>query len=80
MKQIKAIMVDIDGTLLSSKGYVTERTINAIKKVREKGILFGLATGRDATSCQKLLGEWNIEGQVDCIIGKGGGVKLLTFH
>lgn len=72
MKQIKAIMVDIDGTLLSSKGYVTERTLNSIKKVREKGILFGLATGRDAISCQKLLREWHIEGQVDCIVGKGG--------
>ncbi len=73
MKQVKAIMADVDGTLLCSKGYVTERTVNAIKKAREKGILFGLATGRDAVSCKKLLKEWDIEGLVDSIVGMGGG-------
>lgn len=73
MKQIKAIMADVDGTLLCSKGYVTERTVKAIKKAREKGIIFGLSTGRDVVSCQKLLDEWNIKGLVDCIVGMGGG-------
>ena len=72
MDKIKAIMVDVDGTLLCSKGYVTERTVQAIKRVREKGILFGLSTGRDAVSCKNLLKEWNIEGLVDCIVGMGG--------
>lgn len=73
MKQVKAIMADVDGTLLCSQGYVTEKTVNAIKKAREKGILFGLSTGRDVVSCQKLLKEWNIEGLVDSIVGMGGG-------
>ena len=39
-------MCDIDGTLLNSKGIVTSKTIDAIKKVREQGILFGISTGR----------------------------------
>ena len=47
MKNIKVIMCDIDGTLLNSKGIVTPKTIDAIKKVREQGILFGISTGRD---------------------------------
>ena len=47
MKNIKVIMCDIDGTLLNSKGIVTSKTIDAIKKVREQGILFGISTGRD---------------------------------
>lgn len=87
MENIKAIMVDVDGTLLCSKGYVTERTVQAIKKIREKGILFGLSTGRDAISCKNLLKEWNIEGLVDCIVGMGGseihdyisGVKKSSY-
>ena len=36
MKNIKVIMCDIDGTLLNSKGIVTQKTIDAIKKVREQ--------------------------------------------
>ena len=37
---VKAIMCDIDGTLLSSEGVVTKKTVEMIKKSREKGILF----------------------------------------
>ncbi|GKU23685.1 Cof-type HAD-IIB family hydrolase [Clostridium folliculivorans] len=72
MDKVKAIMADVDGTLLCSEGYVTEKTVKAIKQIKEKGILFGLSTGRDAVSCQNLLKEWNIEGLVDCIVGMGG--------
>ena len=42
MKNVKAVMCDIDGTLLSSNGIVTPKTIEAIKKLREHGILFGM--------------------------------------
>ena len=69
---IKAIMCDIDGTLLSSKGYVTDKTVEMIKKAREKGILFGLSTGRDVNSIQTLLKDWHIDGLVDLIVGTGG--------
>lgn len=72
MKQIKAIMADVDGTLLCSKGYVTPKTVATIQKIRSKGILFGLSTGRDTTSCRNLLGKWNISGLVDVIVGMGG--------
>ena len=69
---IKAIMCDIDGTLLSSKGYVTDKTVEMIKKAREEGILFGLSTGRDVNSIQTLLKDWHIDGLVDMIVGTGG--------
>ena len=36
MKNIKVIMCDIDGTLLNSKGIVTSKTIDAIKKFENK--------------------------------------------
>ena len=69
---VKAIMCDIDGTLLSSKGVVTPKTVEMIKKAREKGILFGLSTGRDVNSIQTLLKTWGIDGLVDMIVGTGG--------
>lgn len=70
---IKAIMCDVDGTILTSEQKVSSRTVEAIKKVREQGILFGLCTGRDVHSVKELLSDWGIEGLVDAIVGNGGG-------
>lgn len=72
MKKIKAIMCDVDGTLLTSDGVVSPFTKDMIKKVREKGILFGLSTGRDVHSVKTLLKIWGIDGLVDVIVGTGG--------
>ena len=72
MKNIKVIMCDIDGTLLNSKGIVTTKTIDAIKKVREQGILFGISTGRDVPSVKRLFGKWGIGGLVDMVVGSNG--------
>lgn len=69
---IKAIMCDVDGTLLTDEGVVSPLTVEAIKKAKEKGILFGLSTGRDVNSVKTLLKEWGIEGLVDSIVGTGG--------
>lgn len=73
MNRIKAIMCDIDGTLLGKKGVVSSANIMAIKKVREKGILFGLSTGRDVHSVLATLKRWGIDGLIDGVIGCGGG-------
>lgn len=70
--EVKAVMCDVDGTLLNTQGVVTPRTVEAIRKIREKGILFGLCTGRDTHSVKDLMTSWGIEGLVDAIIGNGG--------
>lgn len=72
MKQIKAIMCDLDGTLLCDDGYVSEKTLQAIKKIREKGIVFGIATGRDILTCENLFEEWGVSGLIDMIAGVNG--------
>lgn len=36
--EVKAIMCDIDGTLLTTAGTVSPLTADAIQKVRDKGI------------------------------------------
>lgn len=69
---IKAIMCDIDGTLLTTQGTISPLTAEAIQKSREKGILFGISTGRAITNVKKLLPQWGISGMVDAIVGSGG--------
>lgn len=43
---VKAIMCDIDGTLLSSKGVVTAKTVEMIKKARKKRNIIWLIYGK----------------------------------
>ena len=72
MNDIKVIMCDIDGTLLTSKGQASTKTINEIKRIKDKGILFGLATGRAVDSVEICLDEWGLNGLVDIIMGMNG--------
>lgn len=70
--EVKAIMCDIDGTLLTTEGTVSPLTADAIRQVRDKGVLFGISTGRAVTNVRKLLPEWGLSDMVDAIVGSGG--------
>ena len=72
-KQIKLILADIDGTLLNSNHEVTEKTRTAIGKLKDKGILFGIATGRSPYAVKHLLKEWGLENDTALIMGFNGG-------
>jgi len=54
---IKAIVVDLDGTLLSSKKEVSERSIQALLAAHGKGIRIIVATARPPRSVKLLLPE-----------------------
>lgn len=69
---IKAIMCDVDGTLLTSEHVCSPRTAEAIRAAREQGILFGLCTGRDVVGVERVLDAWGLTGLVDAIVGCGG--------
>jgi Cof subfamily protein (haloacid dehalogenase superfamily) len=43
---IKLIVLDVDGTLLTSNREMSERTIKILKKVQQNGVRIALATGR----------------------------------
>ena len=45
-QKYKIIFIDIDGTLVNDEKQVTQRTINTIKKLKEKGIITVLTSGR----------------------------------
>lgn len=47
MEQIKIAFFDIDGTLIDmEKKVITERTLEALRRLKERGVLLCLATGR----------------------------------
>ncbi len=72
MKEIKMVLCDLDGTLLNSQGKVSEPTIAKIRELRAKGIMFGLATGRDVDVCELLYESWGLDGLVDIMMGING--------
>ena len=43
---IKLLALDLDGTLLNSRGEITEKNIEAIRQAEAKGVLVTIATGR----------------------------------
>lgn len=76
MEKIDLILVDIDGTLLNDEGVVTPRTREAIAKLKNQNILFGIATGRTPFAVKHLIKDWRIEEYVDIIMGFNGGCYL----
>lgn len=69
---IRAMFFDLDGTLLSRNGTVSIQNRKALERAREKGILTGIATGRELSSVQALMEKWQIDGLIDLIVGTGG--------
>ena len=53
---IRLIALDVDGTLLTSKGTVPEGAVRAIRAAREKGVRVVIATGRSAQEAVWLTG------------------------
>ncbi len=72
MKDIKLILTDLDGTLFSDDKTVSSYTEGVIAKVREKGILFGIATGRSLYAVGNLINDKSIRKQLDVMIGFNG--------
>lgn len=50
---IKAVFFDIDGTLLDKHGKILPSTKKAIKEMKKKGIICGVATGRGPSDINK---------------------------
>lgn len=71
---IKAIFLDVDGTLVSFKTHrMSETTKTALEKVRENGIMTFVATGRQLSAIDNLR-DWTPDGYVTvnggyCIVG-----------
>lgn len=69
---IKAILLDIDGTLTNSKKEITPKTLTALKNAQDRGIRLVLASGRPAKGLSNygdLLNMWMHHGLFVCYNG-----------
>lgn len=63
MKKVKAILCDVDGTLVDFNDHILPEVRPLIKKIQNKGVRFSLATGRAYYSMiGKIEKELNIQG------------------
>lgn len=68
---VKLVVCDIDNTIVPKHKTPSVRTINCIHEFHKRGILFGLASGRDTESLRDLAKMWGIH--CDILIGNNGG-------
>lgn len=66
----KLLLFDLDGTLLRSDKTISRRTLDALRKCREEGILIGISTSRAVHNCMTFLPELT----PDLFIASGGAV------
>lgn len=69
-KTIKLIICDIDNTLVQKHQPLSDQAFKVINILKEKGVLFGLASGRAINQLQTLADSWNID--CDILIGMNG--------
>lgn len=66
----KLLLFDLDGTLLQSDKTISNRTLNALKACRDKGILIGVSTSRSEQNSMTFLKEL----MPDILISSGGAL------
>ena len=66
---IRLFASDMDGTLLNDKGYISDRTINAVKKLQKHGIHFIVNTGRDYRAAKRELDAASLSCDMICHSG-----------
>lgn len=62
--EYKLIAVDMDGTLLNSKGEITQKTVESIRDVVEKGVMFTISTGRPIQGVAKYNDLLSLKGPI----------------
>ena len=77
LQKCKLLLFDLDGTLLQSDKTISKRTLLALKRCREKGILIGVSTSRSEQNSLVYLEEL----MPDILISSGGAlVKYKTKY
>ena len=74
MENCKLLLFDLDGTLLRSDKIISQTTLKALQKCREKDILIGVSTSRGEQNALSFIEEL----QPDILIASGGA--LVKYH
>ena len=69
----RLVIADVDGTLVTQNKVLTPRAVEAVKKLREAGILFGITSGRPPRGMKMLIDPLQI---TEPIAGFNGGVVV----
>ena len=81
LNDTKLVVCDIDGTLTRTGTVAPSAyTIETIEKLHEKGIAFGLASGRDAGQLRHLAREWGLSFDFEIVIGLNGSEYYDLYH
>jgi Cof subfamily protein (haloacid dehalogenase superfamily) len=73
MSGIKLLLADVDGTLVTKEKVLTERAVNAVRALKDKGILFAITSGRPPRGMKMLIDPLQLD---DPIAGFNGGVLV----
>ena len=52
---ISAVLADVDGTLVTKNKVLTERAIEAVNRLRERGVVFTICSGRSPRGLRMLV-------------------------
>ena len=69
----KLLVLDVDGTLLNSKGVISTQTLAAILKVQQMGVRVVLASGRPSFGLQPLVEQLDMKSHNGLIMSYNGG-------
>ena len=73
LSDTQLLVCDIDGTLTADGTiYPSAYTLSTIEALHEKGIAFGLASGRSVDQLRSLKEEWGLSFDFDMVIGLNG--------
>lgn len=72
MKKIKAVVSDLDGTLLDSDKNISSENLEVIHELKKRNIKFVIASGRPIVSILLNIERWKINDFVDYIIYTNG--------
>lgn len=72
MKQIRVIVMDMDGTLLTSDKIVTEYTKKILRKMKEKGYRIGIASGRPLIGIMRTVEALGIDDIIQFMVASNG--------
>ncbi len=70
---VRLVIADVDGTLVTQDKVLTARAIEAVKKLHDAGILFGITSGRPPRGMKMLIEPLQI---TEPIAGFNGGVVV----
>lgn len=72
MNNLKLVICDIDGTLISDNKELLPLSKKMIKEIHDKNILFGVASGRPVDELAGLALKWGLDFEFDIVIGMNG--------